>query len=325
MKVLNDLESYVQHTLALHVDTTAWIDGGKLPAFLRKAYDFFVLRLMGHDYLLMLDLQKVETPPATVRKHMEQLHKAWPEEVIYVREQMTGYNRNRLIQRQVPFVVPGNQLYLPMLAVDLREHFIAKRTEVTKLTPAAQVLVLQSIYERRALFDKNLTLIEWAAELNYTKMTMSRAFRELRIIFEGEEPLEELRGRVLWDRLKPYFRNPVRRTRFYHVELNLPNPQKGPYLAGESALAHYTSMAEPNHTVVGMAVARWNRFVENHNPIELPAMEAGCVAVEVWRYPPARFAKEGYADPLSVYLTFEQNADERVEMALDELLEKVPW
>ena len=325
MRVLKALEKYINQTLGLEVDAAAWEDGGgNLPFFLRNAYDFFLLRLLGRDYLLIVDRQREEVPPATIRKHMEQLRKVWPEELIYVREQMTGYNRNRLIRNQMPFIVPGNQLYLPMLAIDLREHFIARREEVKKVSPAAQMLVLYAIYNHRILFDQNTTLTAWGKELNYTKMTMTRAFRELRTVLEGEEHFEKLAGRRLWDRLRPYLRSPIRRRRYYHVNLDLPE-EKGAFLAGDSALAHYAPMTEPNHTVICMVGQHWNRFVATRNPFELANPEPGCVEVEIWRYPPRKFAINGFADPLSVYLSFEKNADERIEMALETLFEDVPW
>jgi len=43
------------------------------------------------------------------------------DDVVYVRTRMTAFNRKRLIEQKVPFIVPGNQMYLPTLAIDLRE------------------------------------------------------------------------------------------------------------------------------------------------------------------------------------------------------------
>ena len=98
MQVLRTLERYIDQTLGLSVDADKWDKKKALPFFLRDAYTFFLLHLMGRDYLLMVDLQKEETPPGTIRKHMEQLRKAWPDEIIYLREQVAGYNRNRLVR-----------------------------------------------------------------------------------------------------------------------------------------------------------------------------------------------------------------------------------
>jgi hypothetical protein len=321
MQVLKELKRYVKQTLGVDADTTGWDKEEGLPFFLREAYGFFLLRLMERDFLLMVDHQKDETPPASIRKHMEQLQKTWPDEIIYVREQITGYNRNRLVKNQIPFAVPGNQLYLPMLAMDLRERFLAGRPEVKKLSPVAQVVALQAVYKHRALFDESMTLTEWAEELGYTKMSMTRAFREIRTICENMPPDEDLCGRELWGRLQPFLRSPVRKRRYYAVH----EPDVAQQvLAGDSALALYTMMAEPHRTVC-MGTERWKAFQERLVPIELERPEPGCLEVQIWIYDPDLFARNGAADPLSVFLSYETNTDERVEMALEKLLEEVPW
>jgi hypothetical protein len=237
MQVLKELQRYVKQALGVDAELTGWDKEEGLPFFLREAYSFFLLRLMGREFLLMMDRQKSEMPPASIRKHMEQLRKWWPDEVIYVREQITAYNRNRLVQNQMPFIVPGKQLYLPMLAMDLRERFPAPRTEAKKLSPAAQAAALFSIYKHCTLFDEGVTLTEWAQRLGYTKMTMTRAFRELQAILgDDETDLARLRGKALWDRLRPFLRSPLRKRRFYAVqETDRPEP----VLAGDSALAVY--------------------------------------------------------------------------------------
>jgi len=322
MQVLKELQRYVKQTLGVDAEPTGWDKEEGLPFFLREAYSFFLLRLMGRDFLLMVDRQKSETPPASIRKQLEQIRKLWPDEVIYVREQITAYNRNRLLQNQIPFVVPGNQLYLPMLAMDLRERFLASRPEVKKLSAVAQVVVLQAVYKHRALFDESMTLTKWAEELGYTKMSMTRAFRELRTVFEDQQPDEEFRGRELWERLRPFLRSPVRKRRFYAVHETDVTQQ---VLAGDSALAFYTMMAEPARWTVCMTAERWRAFQEQVVPVELERPEPGCLEVQIWIYAPDLFARNGAADPLSVFLSYEKSTDERVEMALEKMLEDVSW
>ena len=43
--------------------------------------------------------------------------------MVYVTGALASYERKRLIEQKVPFMVPGNQLYLPDLGIDLREYF----------------------------------------------------------------------------------------------------------------------------------------------------------------------------------------------------------
>jgi hypothetical protein len=322
MQVLKELKQHVKQVLGVDAQLGGWDKDAALPFFLREAYGFSLLRLMGREVLLMVDRQKSETPPASIRKHMEQVQKWWPDEVVYVREQVAAYNRNRLVQNQIPFVVPGNQLYLPFLAMDLRERFLAGRPDVKKLSTVAQVVALQAVYKQRVLFDEGMTLVKWAEELGYTKMSMTRAFRELRSVLEDPPPDGALRGRALWELLRPFLRSPVRKRRFCVAhETDIANP----VAAGDSALAAYTMMAESAHRTVCMTAARWKVFEEQFAPIELEQPEPGCLEVQVWTYDPGLFARNGAADPLSVFLSYENNTDERVEMALEKMLEDVSW
>ena len=43
----------------------------------------------------------------------------------------------QLVEQRVPFIVPGNQMYLPPLGLDFREHFRRLQAERPTPTPAA--------------------------------------------------------------------------------------------------------------------------------------------------------------------------------------------
>ena len=47
------------------------------------------------------------------------------------------------------------------------------------------------------------------------------------------------------------------------------------------------------------------------------------VRVEIWQYDPGILGKNGIADPLSLALSLQENHDERVEQAVEELLTMV--
>jgi hypothetical protein len=320
MQIVDALKIYILKVLGIEVSIAHWSKEQTLPFFLRDQYSFLVLRLLGNDYLLMVDCQ--ETSPAAIMKRMEQVREVWQGDVIYVRKQVSAYSRNRLVHNRIPFVVPNNQLYLPMLAIDLREYFMTKQTEIKKISPAAQVLVLRSIYKQRILFGDKRTMTQWANELGYTKMTMTRAFREIRTILEEEKSVEELSGKKFWDLVKPYLRNPIRLRKYYNTESLRGSRQ---VISGDNALAYYTNLAEPNGLTVCMNGSENRAFQQEFMPQELEHQEPECLCVEIWRYDPRLLAENGVADPLSLYLAYESNKDERVEMALEDLLEKIQW
>ena len=322
MKIIRQLKEYIKHTLDIDIITTGWNGEKDLPFFLRDSYKFLHTDILGYKYILMVDLKKVETPPSTIKKHILQLQKKWNGDVIYIRAQVTAHNRSRLIKNKTPFIIPKNQLYLPMLAIDLREHFSVKQTTVTKLSPATQLLVLYSIYKHQNLFDCNTTNTEWAQVLEYSKMTITRAFRELQNILSNTGDIETYQGKILWEHVKPYLTTPVRHR--YYYDIKLPKSFKI-ILAGDSGLAHYTALAEPDHKTICMDIKQWREFKNRFNPIELDCPEPDTLEIEVWKYIPDKLARNGIADPLSIYLSSENNSDERITMALENILENQLW
>ena len=51
----------------------------------------------------------------------------------------------------------------------------------------------------------------------------------------------------------------------------------------------------------------------------------GCVQLELWKYSPEPFAKNGRVDKISLYCSLRRNADERVQGELEAMLEEVEW
>ena len=117
---LHQLERYLHAALGVAVTTTPWRQRDRLPHFIKEIYGFAETKLLGIPFLLAVDTNPAEQSPATLRKHMDLLRTKQNADVIYVRANVTAYNRQRLIEHKVPFIVPGNQMYLPMLAIDLR-------------------------------------------------------------------------------------------------------------------------------------------------------------------------------------------------------------
>src|SRR5207244_12122486 len=71
--------------------------------------------------------------------------------------------------------VPGNQLYLPDLGIDLREYFRsgAGDDRAVTLTPSAQAMLICSLLARP--WSQVLHPATIARDLDYTVMTASRA------------------------------------------------------------------------------------------------------------------------------------------------------
>ena len=77
------------------------------------------------DRLLLLAIDRQEGKPglANARAHFDRIWTIAGHPVVYVTEALASYERRHLIAKKVPFIVPGNQLYLPELGIDLRVPF----------------------------------------------------------------------------------------------------------------------------------------------------------------------------------------------------------
>jgi hypothetical protein len=323
---LQELERYVHDALGATVKTAPWRGAGNLPPVLRERYKFAQAELLGLRALLIIDSNPEEQPPATVRKHMDMLQARQQADPIYVRAQVTAYNRKRLIEQKVPFIVPGNQMYLPMLAIDLREHFRRIREEAPTFSPSTQVVVLHAL-----LRDAGEVLIpaEMAPRLGYSAMTMTRAFDQLEaanlaeVTVRGRERCLRFVGgrKEIWEKALPFLRSPVSKRLFIRRASGL----EGAMRAGLTALARFSMLAPPEYTTYALSREDWKALRQRHKINEVPVQDPDASEVEVWWYPPALFAEDGIVDPLSLYLSMKEDHDERTETVLEEMMEKFKW
>jgi len=319
-------ERYLKETLDIYVQPEKWKGAVKLPFFLRNLYAFFEVPILGMYCLAMVAKDETEYTPATIRKHILQVQKKWNHEVFYVQRKVTAYNRKRLIEQKVPFVIPGNQMYLPFLGIDLREHFKKIRTTDSPWSPSTQVVVLYALLHDG---EPRFTPKKLANRLGYTAMTMTRALDELEGAGLGQISMES-RERVLrfdrnkkelWGNALERLRSPVKKRLWVKHSLNKPLGTK----AGLSALAYYSALAEPANLVFALGGKQWKGIKTDKSLRVLDIHEPHACKLEIWSYPPELFAKGGVVDRFSLYLSMQADDDERVESALEEMMEQVAW
>lgn len=308
----------------------SWPGAGQLPYYLQQRYTFSCSELLGVPCLFMVCRGQDGETPAVVSKHWLAVSAVYPDDVIYLVQTLGAFNRKRLIEHKVPFIVPGNQLYLPMQGIDLREYFRgSKKTENNWLSAAAQVLVLREVLDRgSAPSARNAK--ELAKLLGYSAMTLTRAIKEL---VDRKLATAELVGREkrlvftkskqdLWQGAKPYIRNPVKR-RIWVAGLAYSSLlAKGEAkLAGESALANNTTLADPKNPVVAINASDWPGIKKIMRLEERAQRDDDCVELELWLYNPNLITLVDSVDPLSLWLSLSEVRDERIEIALDALIE----
>jgi hypothetical protein len=58
---------------------------------------------------------------------------------------------------------------------------------------------------------------------------------------------------------------------------------------------------------------------------KVPEPEPGALQLELCNYSPALVPETGLVDPLSLILSLQSDADDRVQQALDAIEERLPW
>jgi hypothetical protein len=321
-------EKYLSENLGIAPQLKPWDQENGLPYFLRDLYKLYECELLSQPLLVMAVRDEEEVTPATIRKHIGLLHKKWDDEVLYLSPAISTYNRKRLIEQKIPFVVPGNQMYLPTLGIDLREYIRNLRTayKKKKFSPSTQVVLLAMLYDWPR---DGVTPSQLAERLDYTSMTMTRAFDEIEaadladVGMEWRERVLRFEGdkKSVWEKSLKQLRSPVSK----RIKIHGISSYDSFLYAGESALARYSMLGEPSCPVVAVSNERWKAMLLAGAVAVLPMFEPGATEIEVWKYPPELFARGGKVDPLSLYLSLADTKDERIEIALDTLLEEFPW
>lgn len=319
------LERYLAELLHTSVEVSLVAPMPGMPSFLGRAYTFYETCILGKRCIIASTSGDADKP-ADIAKHIGIVRHAVDAIVVFAAPVMNAYNRSRLIGQGVPFVVPGNQLYLPDLAIDLREHFRANRQrEADVMSPAAQIVLFHHLLHSNCDLTTPSLL---ARRLNYSAMSIGRAFDDLVVhglaetVRHGKERHIHFKaaGRRLLEEAEPHLRSPVRALKFVRGSIDsLPLP-----VAGEMALARLTDLAHPRIETFAVAASHWKTVSHALGLVEVERHAADCI-VETWSYDPTALSDSRTVDSLSLYTQFRDHGDERVAMAANQLLENFPW
>lgn len=242
--------------------------------------------------------------------------------VVFVFENIEAYNRKRLIQKNVAFIIPGKQMYLPFMFIELKELKQIHARKVEKLFPAAQSLLLYYLLGNELTGINFKTLAE---KLNYGPMTVTRVVNTLmdlelcRIVGGKDKSLIFDKGKAqLWNEVQPYLINPVKKLVFVEHLKNFEHI----FITDIPALSNYTNIADNGKPSFAMSMKAFN-VLQKKKTIHIAGRTEGDMMLQIWKYDPGNLTSNRYVDPLSLYLTLKDSKDERIEGELKILLNKL--
>lgn len=336
--IRDDIRLYLESALGVDAQFRATQEL-KVPHYIKDAYKLANLVLLVGakskqtklSMILLLPVDDEYPGAVTLGKHIAQVQRFTDKVVVYVCKSLSVPERRSLISNHINFIQPGYQLYIPELAMDLRESVRTRRNEqeVSVLLPAAQAMVLARLYEgwdSDTIFASNAIL----GDFKYSRVTLAKVIDQL-LKLGIIHPAQSLGFKNcysfsapptdLFKKARHFMRSPVKRRVAIDRVLHARN---GVFLAGETALAKNTMLADPAKPVFGMTKKQFDTMVEDGDFRETSAVDEIRAWVEIWAYRSLAEDKN-IADEASLLLSLKDHPDERVQQALDDLRRTVSW
>ena len=297
--------------------TTSKSDLSKLPLAICNGFGFRDIDIFDNEVTLAIPNAADAFSPMQLAKYQTKMREALGRPVVFVLERVESYHLTRLTHAKVNFIVPGKIIFMPSMMMVLRDVKNVAKELPDRMPPVAQLLLLYHLEEKK-LDGMNTAEIANMTGMAYPTINQALKWLALTNFVElqgGKQKLVLFKqtGRELWDKALPMMTTPVERVSYTNIKTEYM------ILAGETAMGHYTMLAEPMTPVVAISkqLAREKTAVLNK--------EYGETKVEVWKYNPALLSKGECVDRLSLYLSMKDSEDERVQIECDTLLNDMEW
>ena len=245
--------------------------------------------------------------------------------IVFLLPACPAYERQRLIDKDVYFVVSEKYVHLPMLLANER---VRKTKQAKTLTPVAQYLLLYHLQigsiEGMAARD-----IEDKIPYSYASITLGlTCLEDLGLCKKVAEASKrkvihfDMKGMNLWEQAQPFLVNPVEERIYCDGLLSDDSFPE----CGINALAHYTRLnPDPERTIM-MSVKQLRNFKSSEALVH-PNEFDGNIIIEAWKYPPvtAIGVKAEWVDKLSLAISLREDEDPRVEGEVERLINETEW
>lgn len=299
-----------------------------LPLFLRERYNLWRAVLFNKSWLLAIEADDWNmSTPGEYRQQLRILADNAKGSVVLVLGTTTSTLRNRLIRLNVPFIVPGTQIFLPMALINLKERYSPSGEPSAKgLTPTAQLLVLYQILIGQ-LHD--LSFKQIAVKLGCSSMMITKARTELesRDLCDVERVGKEARimfladTKTLWEKVLPSLVSPVGKKHWVQWD----QPLAGVQYAGMTALSQRSLIADDEIQTFALKRQVFTDMLELNQIRNWPDQHGAHARIECWSYDPSLLSNGPLVDPLSLYLSLRYDYDERVQGELAAMLKELQW
>jgi hypothetical protein len=324
---INILENYLTEVLyRASVDFLPDDQKGQVPLFAAMNYELALAEILGSYVVIVIEKKYKPYPPSRLAKEAKAISSALNMPVAFAFDHIEPSSRKRLIELQVPFIVPGKFLNLPFLALSFNERNKRPKIQGYILSPPGQCVLLYHLL----IWQLNGHMHMVGSEFGYSFNTIQRVVDELLELNlakmgdrrSGRSFMFKYSDRELWEAAKPFLSSPIN-----HIKsvVSIDDTLKV-YKTKINALAEYADIPDvPLQTfAIGPQQYQEAKMYDEFTPT-LNSNIQGDIALEVWLYNPGLLTKTDIVDPLSLYLAMQNINDERISMSLEKLINNIEW
>lgn len=245
--------------------------------------------------------------------------------VVFILKPGPTYERQRLTDKGVYFVMSDKYAHLPML---IALEKTSDRKTASVLTPVAQYILLYHLQEKslEGLSAKEIAkLVPYSYESTTLGITCMEDLGLCEKVLVGQRTKHihfTKKGLELWKKAETFFISPLEQLIYcdaLHSEKVFP-------ICGINALAHYTWL-NPDPEKMFMLTNKEYRTLKESGVLENPNTYDGSIIIEVWKYPAIGLAGENiqWVDRLSLAITLAKDNDPRIEKEVERMINNIEW
>lgn len=306
-----------------------------LPVWVKGAAKIFALARLEvpEEPFLYLAQPEPEIAFELLMRVYRQLIEKLKAPVLVIADNLQSKHRPLLVKFNIAFIYKNESVYAPELGLKFNRinRFKEDRTihvenKKEAITPFALKLVAGLLTDQisHEFTLKGLDDKIQSEGFEISKAKLSLALKELAvnglILTGGSGPtryftkatVEKTWKKILALPLAPFFRE----AQTNYVPKNLETL----CLAGETALAQYSNLAAGQSAIIAMSVKEFRAGYESKKN-EIPFGDIYTPStIQIWKEPPHLFALRGVMNPIEVFFAMRTHHDERVQIALNEML-----
>lgn len=275
--------------------------------------------------LLFLEPKKNNPTPRECSVTAERMLTIFGLPVVFILSSGPSYERQRLIDKNVYFVMGDKFAFLPTLVANER---MRKTRPAKRLSLVAQYTLL---YHLQVESLEGLSARDMTDKLPYSYESITLGLTCLEDLNLCEKvpngPKSKVlhfltKGRELWNKAQEYLVDPVEK-RIYCDSLNSDIKYT---ICSINALSHYSWLNPDDSRMIMMGKKELQKLIDNKSLFNMNEFD-GRVMIEVWKYPVVSSpgSTSEWVDKLSLAISLREDPDARVEGEVLRVINEIEW